>query len=182
MNKQPNVVAVSRSATHSFSKTSVPVIHLVEGQGVADDAHAGVTVKHRSRVRRDPSQPNLRQVHLLHSELFATLNSAGFTISAGVMGENITTADLDLLAMPTGTLLHVGDTAIVRITGLRNPCAQLDNHQPGLTAAVLDRDDAGNVIRKAGVMAVVLASGAVRPGDLIKAVSPPLPHTRLDVV
>lgn len=170
------VIAVSRSTTHSFSKENQPSIQLVAGFGVADDAHAGVTVQHLSRVARDPSQPNLRQVHLLHAELHDELKSTGFQVEAGNMGENITTRGLDLLGLPTGARLHIGASAVVEVTGLRNPCAQLDQFQPGLMAAVLDRDPAGNLIRKAGVMGIVLCDGVVRPGDPIRVELPAAPH------
>src|SRR5438067_5658836 len=155
------VEAVSRSATHSLSKGNQAAIRLLEGLGVEGDAHAGTTVKHRSRVARDPSQPNLRQVHLIHAELHEELRGSGFHLSPGQMGENITTEGIDLLGLPTGTRLRLGDAALIEITGLRNPCAQLDQIQPGLMAAVLDRDAAGNLIRKAGVMAVVVSGGPV---------------------
>ena len=176
------VAAVSRSATHTLSKGTQAAIHLLEGLGVADDAHAGTTVKHRSRVARDPHQPNLRQVHLIHAELHEELRESGFTVSAGQMGENVTTEGIDLLGLPTGTRLRLGDAAIVEITGLRNPCAQLDQIQPGLMAAVLDRDAAGNLIRKAGVMAVVVAGGPVRPGDPVSIALPPEPHRPLEPI
>ena len=178
----PTVKAVSVSPRHSFSKASSPAITLVEGFGVAGDAHGGTTVKHRSRVARDPSQPNLRQVHLVHAELHEQLAAEGFTVSAGDMGENITTRGLDLLALPTGTRLAIGREAVVEVTGLRNPCAQLDGFQQGLMAACLDRDDAGNLVRKAGVMGIVLAGGAVAPGDAITVLLPALPHRPLEPV
>jgi MOSC domain-containing protein YiiM len=167
-----SVVAVHRSGSHSFSKFAEDTIQLVEGLGVDGDAHAGATVKHRSRVRRDPTQPNLRQVHLLHEELFAELMARGFAVWPGDLGENVTTRGLDLLALPTGTVLRLGE-AEVELTGLRNPCSQIDRFQQGLTAAVLDRDAAGELVRKAGVMAVVRRGGEVRPGDGIQAVLPP---------
>jgi len=173
------VVAVSRSTTHSFSKPNQPSIQLIAGLGVADDAHAGVTVQHLSRVARDPSQPNLRQVHLVHAELHDELKSAGFQVEAGNMGENITTRGLDLLGLPTGARLHIGASAVVEVTGLRNPCAQLDRFQPGLMAAVLDHDAAGNLIRKSGVMGIVLCDGVVCPGDPIRIELPALPHRPL---
>jgi MOSC domain-containing protein YiiM len=138
-----------------------------------------VTVKHRSRVARDPSQPNLRQVHLIHAELHDELREKGFAIAAGQMGENITTAGIDLLGLPAGTRLRIGPSAVIEITGLRNPCAQLDGIQPGLMKAVLDRDDRGELIRKAGVMGIVLADGSVSPGDGIEIELPPEPHQRL---
>jgi MOSC domain-containing protein YiiM len=176
------VAAVSRSATHTFSKGTQEAIDLVAGLGVADDAHAGTMVKHRSRVARDPNQPNLRQVHLIHAELHDELRGAGFDVAAGQMGENVTTRGVDLLGLPTGTRLRLGDAAIVEITGLRNPCAQLDAFQSGLMAATLDRDEQGNLVRKAGVMGVVIAGGQVRPGDPIAVELPPSPHRALGPV
>jgi hypothetical protein len=173
------VTAVSRSATHTMSKPNQGSITLLAGLGVEDDAHKGETVKHRSRVARDPNQPNLRQVHLIHSELHDELREGGFDIAPGQMGENVTTRGVDLLGLPTGAKLHLGDTAVVEITGLRNPCAQLDGLQPGLMAATLDRDADGNLIRKAGIMGVVLAGGMVRPGDPIRVELPAEPRTPL---
>jgi hypothetical protein len=176
------VTAVARSATHTLSKPSAASIRLLAGLGVENDAHLGETVKHRSRVARDPSQPNLRQVHLIHSELFEELRAAGFEITAGQMGENVTTSGLDLLALPIGTRLHLGDAAVVEVTGLRNPCAQLDRICPGLMKATLDRDSDGHLIRKAGIMGIVLAGGDVHPGNLIEVKLPPLPHRPLTPV
>ena len=176
------VAAVSRSATHSMAKESEQSIRLLEGLGVEKDAHAGVTVKHRSRVARDPSQPNLRQVHLIHAELHEELRGSGFDIAAGQMGENVTTEGVDLLRLPTGARLHLGDEAVVEITGLRNPCAQLDKIQPGLMKATLGQDAQGNLIRKAGIMGVVVAGGLVRQGDAITVELPPAPHHPLDPV
>lgn len=159
------VVAVHLSATHTFSKPSQPSILLVEGLGVEGDAHLGETVKHRSRVKADPTQPNLRQVHLIHAELHDELREQGFDVKPGDMGENVTTRGIDLLGLPVGTLLRLGDEAVVRVTGLRNPCTQLDNFQPGLMQAVLDRDADGNLVRKAGIMGVVVRGGKVRASD-----------------
>jgi MOSC domain-containing protein YiiM len=176
------VTAVSRSATHTFSKPREESIVLLAGLGVEGDAHAGVTVKHRSRVARDPTQPNLRQVHLIHAELHDELRAAGFTVHAGEMGENVTTRGVDLLALPTGTRLRLGPSAVVEVTGLRNPCVQIDRFQPGLLSAVLDRDEAGRLVRKAGVMATVLSGGEVRPGDAISAELPAGPHRPLEPV
>lgn len=166
------VEAVHSSAGHTMAKASRDAIRLVAGLGVEGDAHAGVTVKHRSRVARDPSQPNLRQVHLIHAELHDELRARGFAVAPGQMGENVTTRGLDLLALATGTRLHLGERAVIEVTGLRNPCAQLDGVQPGLMAAVLDRDADGTLVRKAGVMAVVIAGGEVRTGDAIRVVEP----------
>lgn len=176
------VVAVSCSGTHSFQKANRDAIRLLEGLGVEGDAHCGTTVKHRSRVAKDPTQPNLRQVHLIHSELQDQLRLAGFDIAPGVMGENITTKGVDLLSLPTGTQLSIGDTAIIEVTGLRNPCAQLDAFQPGLMKTVLDHDADGNLIRKAGVMGIVLAGGEIRPSDEIRVKLPVSPYQPLACV
>jgi MOSC domain-containing protein YiiM len=173
------VTAVSADATHAFSKPEQHSIRLLTGLGVEGDAHRGTTVQHRSRVARDPSQPNLRQVHLIHAELHDELRAAGFTVSAGQLGENVTTRGVDLLGLPAGTLLHLGDTALVQVTGLRNPCVQIDHFRRGLMAAVLDRDEHGALVRKTGVMAVVLAGGDVQPGDPVRVERPPGPHRRL---
>ena len=176
------VVAVNCSPMHTFSKPKQESIRLLTRLGVEGDAHLGETVKHRSRVARDPSQPNLRQVHLIHAELHDELQMAGFAVSAGQMGENVTTRGVDLLKLPTGTRLHLGDTAMIEVTGLRNPCTQLDHFQTGLMAAVLDHDEHGVLIRKAGVMAIVLAGGEVRPGDVITVELPPEPYRSLEPV
>jgi MOSC domain-containing protein YiiM len=166
------VVAVSCCASHRFSKPNELWIRLIAGLGVQGDAHSGTTVKHRSRVARDPRKPNLRQVHLLHEELLQELLDKGFAIGAGQIGENVLTQGIDLLGLSTGTRVHLGADAVVEITGLRNPCVQLDRFSKGLMSAVLDRDADGGLVRKAGVMAVVLNSGDVRPGDPIH-VEPP---------
>lgn len=176
------VTAVSRSGEHGFSKTSETSIRLLAGLGVEGDAHSGKTVKHRSRVAKDPTQPNLRQVHLIHAELHDELKSAGFDVSEGDMGENVTTRGVDLLGLPTGTLLRLGDAAVVEVTGLRNPCKQLDDFQKGLQAAVLGRDEDGNLVRKSGIMGVVAEGGEVRPGDRIRIELPPEPHRPLERV
>jgi MOSC domain-containing protein YiiM len=176
------VIAVSCSATHTMRKSAVGAIRLLAGLGVEGDAHLGETVKHRSRVARDPTQPNLRQVHLIHAELHDALRAAGFALSPGEMGENITTSGIDLLGLPVGTRLRLGAAAVVAITGLRNPCYQLDGLQRGLMAATLGRDDHGKLIRKAGVMSVVIVGGEVRPGDAIIAELPAPPHRPLEPV
>ena len=173
------VVAVARDDGHRFSKPLLPAIRLLAGLGVEGDAHCGETVKHRSRVAVDPTQPNLRQVHLIHAELHDELRAAGFDMAPGQMGENVTARGVDLLGLPTGARLHLGDTAVVEITGLRNPCAQLDGIQPGLMAATLDRDAEGNLVRKAGIMGIVLADGEVRAGDPIRVELPPEPCSPL---
>ena len=176
------IVAVCLSAGHAFSKAPQRSVRLVAGLGVDGDAHAGTTVKHRSRVARDPAQPNLRQVHLIHAELHDELAAAGFAVAPGDMGENVTTRGIDLLALPVGARLHLGASAVVELTGLRNPCSQIDRFQPGLLAAVLGRDEQGGVVRKAGVMAVVRAGGEVRAGDAIRVELPETPHVALAVV
>ena len=168
----PSVVAVARDSDHRFSKPVVEEITLVENWGVDGDAHAGTTVQHRSRVARDPSQPNLRQVHLLHAEVFDEVAAEGFQVAPGEMGENVTTRGLDLLALPTDALLHIGDDACVRVTGLRNPCQQINGFEPGLLRAVLGRAEDGTVVRKGGVMSVVVRGGVIRPGDVIRVELP----------
>ncbi|MFC7873677.1 MULTISPECIES: MOSC domain-containing protein [Streptomyces] len=173
---------MSSNDVYSFTKPSRDSVTLLAGLGVEGDVHAGVTVKHRSRVAQDPTQPNLRQVHLIHQELFAELRQAGFEVSPGDLGENITTEGIDLLGLPVGTLLHLGDEAVVEVTGLRNPCLQIDTFQAGLLKQVVGRADDGTVVRKAGIMSVVRTGGVVRPGDVIKAVLPVGPHRRLERV
>jgi MOSC domain-containing protein YiiM len=174
------VTAVSRNATHTVSKPNHDAIRLLAGLGVDGDAHMGETVKHRSRVARDPTQPNLRQVHLIHAELHDELLAAGFDVAPGQMGENVTTRGVDLLGLPTGTRLRLGETAVIEVTGLRNPCIQLDGIQHGLMAATLARDQAGKLVRKAGVMGIVVAGGEVWAGDPIGIELPPEPHRALD--
>lgn len=173
------VTAVSLSMKHTLVKPTQDRIRLLAGLGVDGDAHQGATVKHRSRVARDPRQPNLRQVHLIHAELLDELQAAGFAVSAGQMGENVTTRGVDLLGLPAGTRLRLGDAAMVEVTGLRNPCAQLDRIQPGLMAATLGRDERGHLIRKAGIMAIVVITGEVRRGNCIRVELPPAPHRPL---
>ncbi|MFH9060000.1 MOSC domain-containing protein [Streptomyces coeruleorubidus] len=176
------VTAVSSNGEYSFTKTNRDSIRLLAGLGVEGDVHAGVTVRHRSRVAQDPTQPNLRQVHLMHEELFAEVGEAGFKVAPGELGENITTQGIDLLGLPAGTLLRIGGTAVLEVTGLRNPCIQIDNFQDGLLKRVVGRDGAGNVVRRAGIMSVVREGGVVRPGDTIEAELPTGPHRPLDRV
>jgi MOSC domain-containing protein YiiM len=176
------VIAVSSSATHTMAKPNLDAIRLLAGLGVEGDAHLGETVKHRSRVRQDPSQPNLRQVHLLHAELLDELRAGGFELAPGRIGENVTTRGVDLLGLPTGARLRLGADALIEITGLRNPCYQLDGIQPGLMKATLARAVDGALIRKAGVMAIVLAGGEIRPGDPIEITLPAQPHRPLEPV
>ncbi|MGZ0201451.1 MOSC domain-containing protein [Streptomyces sp. RM1] len=177
-----SVTAVSSNGTYSFTKPNRASITLLAGLGVEGDVHAGVTVKHRSRVAQDPTQPNLRQVHLIHEELFDEVRAAGFEVAPGELGENVTTRGIDLLGLPVGTLLHLGAEAVVEVTGLRNPCLQIDHFQDGLLKQVVGRDELGNVVRRAGIMSVVKAGGVVRPGDPVKVELPEGPHRPLDRV
>ena len=176
------VVAVSSNGGYSFSKPNRDSVRLLAGLGVEGDVHAGTTVKHRSRMAKDPSQPNLRQVHLVHEELFAEVGEDGFQVAPGELGENITTRGVDLLALPVGTLLHIGDDVVLTVTGLRNPCLQIDNFQDGLLKRVVGRDDTGKVVRKAGIMSIVTEGGEVRPGDTVKVELPSGPHQALGPV
>ena len=165
-----------------MTKWEQPSIRLLAGIGVEGDVHGGATVKHRSRLKGSVIMPNLRQVHLIHAELHDELRARGFDLASGQMGENVTTRGLDLLSLPAGALLHIGDEAVVGVTGLRNPCYQLDDIQPGLMQAVLDRDEQGRLVRKAGIMAIVIEGGEVRPGDGIRVELPAEPHTHLQPV
>jgi MOSC domain-containing protein YiiM len=176
------ILSVSRAGGHHFIKQAKPEICLIEGLGVEGDAHAGATVQHLSRIAKNPDQPNLRQVHLIHAELHDELNAAGFDIHPGDMGENILTRGLDLLALPQRTLLQIGAVAIVEVTGLRNPCSQLERFRPGLLKACLCRTPDGQLLRKAGIMAVVRRGGLVRPGDAIQSEHPQGPHLSLQPV
>ncbi|MEU0126540.1 MULTISPECIES: MOSC domain-containing protein [unclassified Streptomyces] len=176
------VSAVSSNGVYSFTKPNRDSITLLAGLGVEGDVHAGVTVRHRSRMAQDPAQPNLRQVHLIHQELFSQLRGAGFEVAPGDLGENVTTSGIDLLALPVGTRLHLGDEAVVEVTGLRNPCLQIDNFQGGLLKQVVGRADDGTLVRKAGIMGVVTTGGVVRPGDPIEVELPAEPHRPLERV
>ncbi len=177
----PSVVSVHRQSTYTFSKSVVEEIQLIEGVGVAGDVHAGATVKHRSRVAKDPSTPNLRQVHLIHRELFDLVAAAGYQVTPGQLGENITTDGLDLLGLPVGTRLGIGD-AVLTVTGLRNPCRQIDDFRPGLLKQVVHRREDGSIERLAGVMSIVSRGGLVRPGATIEVELPPQPHYPLTTV
>ncbi|WP_269713340.1 MOSC domain-containing protein [Caulobacter sp. NIBR2454] len=170
------------SPRHRFSKAPAMMIRLIAGIGVEGDAHAGLKVQHRSRARFNPTLPNLRQVHLIQAELLDELNEQGFSIGPGDIGENVTTRGLDLLALPTGTILRLGEEAELELTGLRNPCIQMDRFQDGLMAATLGHDEQGGLIRKAGVMAIVLNGGVVTPGDPVAATHPAAPHRPLKPV
>ncbi|MFE9676767.1 MOSC domain-containing protein [Streptomyces sp. NPDC006259] len=174
-----SVTAVSSNGEYSFTKPNRESVTLLAGLGVEGDVHAGVTVKHRSRIAQDPTQPNLRQVHLVQEELFAEVGAAGFEVAPGDLGENITTRGIDLLGLPAGTLLRIGDEAVLEVTGLRNPCRQIDNFSDGLLKQVAGRDEAGNIVRKAGIMSIVKEGGVVRPGDVVQADLPSGPHRPL---
>lgn len=175
------VVGVHVDRRHAFSKASVEAITLLEGRGVEGDAHCGVTVQHRSRARFDPSQPNLRQVHLIHAELLDHLADRGYTVRPGDLGENITTRGLDLLGLPVGARLTIGD-AVVAVTGLRNPCVQIDRFAGGLLKEVVHTDADGRLVRLAGIMGTVARGGTVRPGDLVEVTLPPGRHRTLGKV
>jgi MOSC domain-containing protein YiiM len=179
---QGRVVAVARDGVHRFSKRPVASIRLIAGLGIEGDAHAGQTVQHRSRVAADPGQPNLRQVHLIAAELFDALAGQGFDLKPGDLGENVTTRGLDLLALPRGAVLRLGASAVIEVTGLRNPCGQIEAFRAGLLRAVLDKAPDGTLIRKAGIMAILIAGGAIRAGDLIGVSLPPQPHQPLERV
>ncbi|KGM12908.1 MOSC domain-containing protein [Cellulomonas bogoriensis] len=180
--QEGRVLAVARDDDHRFSKVPVDAITLLAGVGVEGDAHAGATVKHQSRAGREPAPPNLRQVHLIHAELFDELRTMGFDVPPAGLGENVTTRGVDLLGLPRGTRLHLGGEAVVEVTGLRNPCAQINAYMPGLLKAVSPRDAEGNIVRKTGVMSVVLTGGVVRAGDLIRVELPARPWSALERV
>ncbi|MFD5184255.1 MOSC domain-containing protein [Streptomyces sp. NPDC058372] len=173
---------MSSNGVYSFSKPNREAITLLAGLGVEGDVHAGVTVKHRSRVAQDPTQPNLRQVHLIHGELFAELAAEGHTVAPGELGENVTTHGIDLLGLPVGTLLRLGPQAVVEVTGLRNPCLQIDAFQDGLLKRVVGRGEDGGIVRKAGIMGVVRTGGTLRPGDPIAVELPAGEHRPLERV
>ncbi|MER6135785.1 MOSC domain-containing protein [Streptomyces sp. NPDC001815] len=177
-----SIAAVSSNGTYAFTKPNRGSITLLAGLGVEGDVHAGTTVKHRFRMAKDPSQPNLRQVHLIHEELFDEVREAGFEVAAGELGENVTTRNLDLLGLPAGTLLRLGDEAVVQVTGLRNPCAQIDGFQKGLMKQVVGRDGDGKPRFRAGIMSVVVTGGVVRPGDPVEVELPQGPHLPLQIV
>ncbi len=181
MNRAGTVVAVHQSPVHGFSKTPVDAIEIVAGLGVRGDAHLGETVQHLSRVKVDPSQPNLRQVHLIASELLDEVNRLGFDVPHGGLGENITTAGLDLIALSRGTVLDIGAVKL-EVTGLRNPCAQIENYRPGLLKHMIHKRDDGSPLLRTGIMALVLGGGVVKAGDAIAAAAPHGPHVRLERV
>jgi MOSC domain-containing protein YiiM len=177
-----SVVAVSQDSRHRFSKPNGTAIRLIAGVGVEGDSHSGMTVQHLSRVRADPSQPNLRQVHLMHVELHDELRGLGHDVKPGDLGENLTTHGIDLLGLPLGTLLRVGAEAVLEVTGLRNPCQQINDFSPGLLKHVVFKDSAGKLVRKAGIMTVVRTGGVIRPDDPIAVELPDAPHLPLEPV
>ena len=181
-NVRGSVVAVSRSETHSFAKPNREAVRLVAGFGIEGDAHGGATVRHRSRVARDATRPNLRQVHLIHAELLDELAQSGFEVAPGELGENLTTRGIPLLDLPTGTRLRIGGDAVIELTGLRTPCVQIDRFQTGLLAKVAMRGEGGEVVRRAGVMSVVVEGGSVQAGDSIVVELPTGPHRALEPV
>ena len=176
------VVAVCSSPSHGFSKQPQASIRLLTGRGVEGDAHCGETVQHLYLKRKNAHAPNRMQVHLLQAELFDELALAGFPLSPGQLGENITTCGIDLLTLPLGTRLHLGAEAVVELTGLRTPCKQIEAFQPGLQRQVVSRDAANKVLGKAGVMAIVLQDGEVLPTDGIDVVYPATPHLPLQMI
>ncbi|MFE1841416.1 MOSC domain-containing protein [Streptomyces sviceus] len=176
------ITAVSSNGTYSFTKPNRESITLLAGFGVEGDVHGGATVKHRFRMKKDPSQPNLRQVHLMHEELLEEVRRAGFEVAAGELGENVTTRGVDLLGLPVGTLLHLGGEAVVEVTGLRNPCAQIDRFQKGLMKQVVGRSEDGRALFRSGIMSVVVRGGVVRAGDAVGVELPEGPHLPLDIV
>jgi MOSC domain-containing protein YiiM len=178
----PEVKSVSARGGHGLGKHVCAEIEVIAGQGVKGDAHCGVTVKHRSRVAKDPSQPNLRQVHLIHAELLDELATRGFSVGPGELGENVLTRGVDLLALSAGTKMLFPSGAVLQITGLRNPCVQINGHSPGLMNALLDRADDGSLIRKGGVMAIVLSAGHICAGDSVTFLSSDGPHQSLEPV
>ncbi|MFF8955276.1 MOSC domain-containing protein [Streptomyces sp. NPDC014894] len=177
------VAAVSRDETYTFSKTKRDSITLLAGLGVEGDVHAGETIRHQFRMTYEPDLPNLRQVHLMHEELFEELALKGFAVSAGQLGENITTREVDLLGLPTGALLRIGEQAVLEVTGLRNPCAKINDFREGLLGEVFAMDPvSGGFTFKSGVMSVVRRGGIVRPGDSVRVETPALPHRPLERV
>ena len=176
------VFSVSKKSTHEFSKEIQEKIKLITMHGVDGDAHAGKYVKHRSRVKKDPNQLNIRQVHLMTSELLEEFQGVGHHIKPGDLGENITTVGIDLINLPKGTILKIGPEAEVEITGLREPCKQIEDFQNGLLKRVISKNNSGKLDVKSGVMSIVTQGGTVRPGDKIKVIYPNQPHVELKFV
>jgi len=176
------VHSLSISEQHTFSKNVLDEVEVIAGIGIKGDAHAGKTVKHRSRVAKDPTQPNLRQIHLIHLELLSELAAKGYHVKPGDLGENITTQGISLLDLPKDTILTIGKSVEVQITGLRNPCHQIDKFQKGLLKEVVGKNDAGEIVRMAGIMGIVLKGGIIKVNDAIHITYPNLPFERLERV
>lgn len=174
----PKVVAVACDSKHNIIKPVQAHITLIAGWGVEGDAHAGETIQHRYDKRRNPTAPNLRQIHLMHAELFDHMADQGMTVRPGQMGENITTRDIDILSLPQGTRLKLGN-AVIELTGLRNPCKYLNTIAPGLMKACLAKHKDGTPFPQSGVMGMIIAGGIVKAGDAIEIVLPEKPHHRL---
>ena len=176
------VFAICSSPKHGFSKQPQRSIRLLAGRGVEGDAHCGETVQHLYLKRRNPLAPNRMQVHLLQSELFDELAFVGYALTAGQLGENITTRGIGLLNLPQGTRLHLGGEAVVELTGLRTPCKLIEDFKPGLLKQVISRDAANKVLAKAGVMAIVLHGGDVHERSPIRVEYPAARHVPLQMI
>jgi len=181
INSIGTVLEVSCSAKHEFSKQRTSAIRIAAGHGVVGDAHAGELIQHRSRMEIDPDQPNLRQVHLMPVELLEELDRKGFEVDPGDLGENITTRGIDLVSLGRDTILRIGGETVLCVTGLRNPCVQIEKFAPGLLNELAVKSD-GKVRRKAGIMCVALSGGTVRPGDEVSVYHPEGPYIPLERV
>jgi len=179
MQASPFILGVFASRSHKFSKPGRDAVTLIEGLGIEGDSHFGATVQHIYDARRDPARPNARQVHLIQAELLDEVNAKGFRVQPGDLGENVSTRGIDLLCLPARTRLTLGPDAVIELTGLRNPCFQIDKFQKGLLAVVNNKAPGGGTIRRAGVMSVVLQGGVVRPDDSITVELPAGPHEKL---
>ena len=176
------VLSVSRDDKHRFSKPTVSSIRLVAGFGVEGDSHAGATVQHLYEKKRNPSAPNLCQVHFMAAELFDDLVPTGYTVAPGELGENVTTEGINLMSLPLGTQLHLGAQAVVSVTGMRSPCSLINGYQKGLMKQLIKTDAAGTVHRRGGIMGVVVRGGVVNPGDCIRVELPAGEQLPLGVV
>ena len=115
-------------------------------------------------------------------EILSELNDKGFSVIPGELGENITTQGIDLLSLPQGCQLHIGKTTIIELTALRNPCVQIENFQTGMLKEVISKDKQGKIMRKLGMMGVVLSGGHVQPNDEITIQLPEQPHKSLEYI
>ena len=167
------VAGVFVSGGHTFSKSERYSVTLLQGLGIEGDAHCGSTVQHLSDRKKNSTRSNLRQLHLIQSELIEELNATGFDVRPGDLGENITTGQIDLPALPQGTLLRIGDTAVVEITGLRTPCFKIERFRKGLRSAVTEHRHGGPATLKGALMAIVVAGGVVNRDDRIGVIIPP---------